>query len=296
MWFVDGKDAEFLDGAPAGSIDVARGLAGSGGRCRRSRRCSNGRPWASPWWTNRCGSSTPTRSSCRCTAWQHVTTSGARCSEVVPPAYAATVEPHVAEVLTTGAVHRDVETRADVGNATKQLLLNLFPLCDHDDEVIAAVIAVQDLTTSHEVAELEGLRLHAEWTDRLDRTQRAGGTGSWEIDLRTGRSRVVGQPLPHRRCHPLPEHPRRSSRARAPRRPRSGPSVLHRPHRAHTDTGRRVPAVHARRPSRRALRRSPSQSRTPPEPWSHCAVCASTAPLGEPPRPTRARPWCERTR
>ncbi|WP_346137114.1 PAS domain-containing protein, partial [Lentzea roselyniae] len=31
MWFVDGKAAEFLDSAPASTIDTARGLAGSGG-------------------------------------------------------------------------------------------------------------------------------------------------------------------------------------------------------------------------------------------------------------------------
>ncbi len=187
MWFVDGKTAEFLDGAPAGSIDVARGLAGSGRPLPEITAVVERAPvgfavvdermrflYANPEFVSMHGLATR----------EHV---GRTISEVVPPAYAATVEPHVAEVLTTGAVHRDVETRADIGNATKQLLLNLFPLCDPDDEVIAAVIAVQDLTTSHEVAELEGLRLHAEWTDRLDRTQRVGGTGSWERDLRTGR-------------------------------------------------------------------------------------------------------------
>ncbi|MFS8095700.1 SpoIIE family protein phosphatase [Lentzea alba] len=111
---------------------------------------------------------------------------GRTMNEVTPSVYATTVETRVAEVLSTGTVHRDVETRADIGEATKQLLLNLFPMCGNDDEVVAAVIAVQDVTGFHEVAELRGLRLHAEWTDRLDRTQRVGGTGSWEIDLRSG--------------------------------------------------------------------------------------------------------------
>ncbi|RAS65856.1 PAS domain S-box-containing protein [Lentzea atacamensis] len=187
MWFVDGKAAEFLDSAPAGTIDVARGLAGSGGSLLEITAVLERAPvgfavvdeqmrflYANPEFASVLDLATR----------DHV---GRTMNEVVPPAYAAAVESRVAEVLRTGAVHRDLETRADVGNTTKQLLLNLFPLCDHDNEVIAAVITVQDLTKSHEVVELEGLRLHAEWTDRLDRTQRAGGTGSWELDLRSGR-------------------------------------------------------------------------------------------------------------
>jgi sigma-B regulation protein RsbU (phosphoserine phosphatase) len=187
MWFVDGKDTRFLDGAPAGSIDLARGLAGSGRSLPEITAMIERAPvgfavvdermrllYANPEFVSMHGLA----------AGDYA---GRTMSEVVSPAYEAMVEPHVAEVLGAGAVHRDVETRADVGNTRKQLLFNLFPLCDHEDEVIAAVVAVQDLTRSHEVAELEGLRVQAEWTDRLDRTQRAGGTGSWEVDLRSGR-------------------------------------------------------------------------------------------------------------
>ncbi|SFR24763.1 PAS domain S-box-containing protein [Lentzea waywayandensis] len=187
MWFVDGKDAQFLDGAPVGSIDLARGLAGSGRSLPEITAVIERAPvgfavvdeqmrflYANPEFVSLHGLA----------ARDHV---GRTLSEVVSPAYEAAVERHVTEVLGAGAVHRDVETSAEVGNTRKQLLLNLFPLCDNEDEVIAAVIAVQDLTRSHEVAELEGLRVQAEWTDRLDRTQRAGGTGSWESDLRTGR-------------------------------------------------------------------------------------------------------------
>ncbi|WP_170067984.1 SpoIIE family protein phosphatase [Lentzea guizhouensis] len=111
---------------------------------------------------------------------------GRTVDELLPPGHLAAVKPGIAEVLRTGTVHRDVETRVQADNTTKHLLLNRFPLCDNDDEVVAAVVTVQDLTRTHASAELEGLRLQAWWTDRLDRAQQAGGTGSWELDLRGG--------------------------------------------------------------------------------------------------------------
>ncbi|MDX8031315.1 SpoIIE family protein phosphatase [Lentzea sp. BCCO 10_0856] len=184
---MDGKASKFLDGAPMGSIELARGLAGSGGSLPEITTVLERAPvgfavvgeqmqvlYVNPAFVSVHG--LPSR--------QLV---GRTISEIVPPAHATAVEPLIVDVLRTGAVHRDVETHGEAGDAAKHLLLNLFPLCGRDDEVVAAVIAVQDVTESHEVAELEGLRLHAEWTDRLDRAQRAGGTGSWEIDLRTGR-------------------------------------------------------------------------------------------------------------
>lgn len=187
MWSLNGKASTFLDGGPVSSIDLARGLAGSGGSLLEITTVLERAPvgfavvdeqmrflYANPAFVSMHG--LPAR--------DHV---GLIMNEVVAPTYSAAVEPRIAEVLSTGAVHRNVETRADVGNAIRHLMLNLFPLCDHEDRVIAAVITVQDLTRSHEAAELEGLRLHAEWTDRLDRAQRAGGAGSWEIDLRSGR-------------------------------------------------------------------------------------------------------------
>ncbi|MCX2946910.1 SpoIIE family protein phosphatase [Lentzea sp. NEAU-D7] len=185
---MDGKDAEILDAAQAGSIHIARGIAGSGGSLLDIAAVFERAPvgfavvdgqmrflYVNPAFLSVHGGPV---------TGDHV---GNLMHEVVPADFTATVDPLVAEVLTTGVVHRDIETRVEAGSAIKQLLLNLFPLCDSDDNVIAAVIAVQDVTRSHEVAELEGLRLHAEWTDRLDRAHRAGGTGSWEVDLRNGR-------------------------------------------------------------------------------------------------------------
>ncbi len=187
MWSVDGRAAELLDRAASGSIDVARGLAGSGGSLPEVMAVLERAPVGFAVVDDRLRFLYA--NSAFATVHGLVTRDcvGRTMDEVVPPAYTAAVRPRVAEVLRTGAVHRDVETRADVGDTTRHLLLNLFPLCDSDDVVIAAVLAAQDLTESHEVAELEGLRLHAEWTDRLDRAHRAGGTGSWEVDLRSGR-------------------------------------------------------------------------------------------------------------
>jgi PAS domain S-box-containing protein len=187
MWSVDGRAAEFLDRAPSGTIDVARGLAGSGGSLPEITTVLERAPVGFAVVDDRLRFlyANPAFATVHGLAPRDCI--GRTVDEVVPPAYTAAVRPRVVEVLTTGAVHRDVETRADVGDTTRHLLLNLFPLCDRDDVVIAAVLAVQDLTESHEVAELEGLRLHAEWTDRLDRAHRAGGTGSWEVDLRSGR-------------------------------------------------------------------------------------------------------------
>lgn len=186
MWFTDGKDSEFLDGAPAGNIDVARRLAGAGRTLPEITSVLERAPvgFAVVDKRMRFLYANPAFVSVYVATRDYV---GRTMDELLPRGYAATLKPGVVEVLSTGAVHRDVETRVDVDNAVKHLMLNLFPLCDHRDEVIAAVITVQDLTRAHEVAELEGLRLLAEWTDRLDRTQRAGGTGSWEVDLRTGR-------------------------------------------------------------------------------------------------------------
>lgn len=186
MWSVDGKASKFLDGAPAGSIELALGLAGSGGSLPEITAVLERAPVGFAvvdeqlrvLYVNPAFVAVHDLASRQCV--------GRTISEIVPAAHTARVEPLVVDVLGTGAVHRDVETHGDVGDAAKHLLLNLFPMCGPDDEVVAAVIAVQDVTESHEVAELEGLRLHAEWTDRLDRAQRAGGTGSWEIDLRTG--------------------------------------------------------------------------------------------------------------
>ncbi|RDI31637.1 SpoIIE family protein phosphatase [Lentzea flaviverrucosa] len=187
MWSVDGNASKFLDGAPVGSIELARGLAGSGGSLPEITSVLERAPvgfavvgeqmqvlYVNPAFVLVHGAASRQFA-------------GRTIGDIVPPAYRATVEPLVVDVLNTGAVHRDIETHDDAGDGTKHFQLTLFPLCDRDDQVVAAVVAVRDVTESHEVAELEGMRLHAEWTDRLDRAQRAGGTGSWEIDLRTGR-------------------------------------------------------------------------------------------------------------
>lgn len=186
MWFADEQDAKFLDGAPTGSIDLARGLAASGESLPKITAVLERAPVGFAVVDERMRFLYANQEFISVHGLAANGYMGRTMNEVASPVYARTVETRVASVLSNGTVHRDVETRADVGKVTKQLLLNLFPLCGNDDEVIAAVVAVQDVTASHEVAELEGLRLHAEWTDRLDRTQRAGGTGSWEIDLRGG--------------------------------------------------------------------------------------------------------------
>lgn len=186
MWSVDGKPSKFLDAAPMGSIELARDLASSGESLPEITAVLERAPvgfavvddqmrflYANPAFMSLHG-------------LESREYAGWTIHQIDAPVYLTTVEPLIVDVLNTGAVHRDVETHDDLSGASRHLLLNLFPLCGRDDEVVAAVVAVQDVTESHEVAELEGMRLHAEWTDRLDRTQRAGGTGSWEIDLRTG--------------------------------------------------------------------------------------------------------------
>lgn len=113
---------------------------------------------------------------------------GRTVDDLLSPSDLTAIKPGIVEVLRTGTVHRVVEILVEAVHTTRHLLLNGFPLCDDDNEVVAAVITVQDLTRAHDVAEVEGLRQQALWTDRLDRAaQRAGGTGSWELDLRTGR-------------------------------------------------------------------------------------------------------------
>jgi sigma-B regulation protein RsbU (phosphoserine phosphatase) len=186
MWFADGKDSEFLDGVPVGGIDVARRLAGAARTLPEITTVLERAPvgFAVVDKRMRFLYANPAFVSVHIAIRDHV---GRTMDELLPPGCVAALKPGVVEVLGTGAVHRDVETRVEVDSNVKHLMFNLFPLCDHRDEVIAAVITVQDLTRAHEVVKLEGLRLLAEWTDRLDRTQRVGGTGSWEVDLRAGR-------------------------------------------------------------------------------------------------------------
>ncbi|KOV85360.1 SpoIIE family protein phosphatase [Nocardia sp. NRRL S-836] len=158
MWFANGKESVFLDGSPVGFAVFDR----------RMRIL-----YANPAFATAHG----------LPPHDHT---GRTVEELLPAGHVAAVKAGIVEVLRTGTVHRDVKTRVHLDNATRHLLLNRFPLHDND-EVVAAVVTVQDLTSAHEIAELEGLRLQAVWTDQLDRAQRAGGTGSWELDLRSGR-------------------------------------------------------------------------------------------------------------
>jgi PAS domain S-box-containing protein len=155
MWFAHGRESDVLDHAPVGFAVFDRRM--------------------------RLLYANPAFASVHGLAPQDHT--GRTVDDLLPPSDLTAIKPGIDEVLRTGTVHRDVETRVEA----RHLLLNGFPLCDDDNEVVAAVITVQDLTRAHDVAAVEGLRQQALWTDRLDRAQRAGGTGSWELDLRGGR-------------------------------------------------------------------------------------------------------------
>ncbi|MBB5960687.1 PAS domain S-box-containing protein [Saccharothrix tamanrassetensis] len=115
---------------------------------------------------------------------------GRTMGELFAPGHVAPVEPGIREVVECGAVHRDAELRFDVDGLPRHFKVNRFPLRGSDGAVVAAAVMVQDVTEARLFTDLEsergGLRLRAEWAQRLEQAQRIGGVGSWELDLRDG--------------------------------------------------------------------------------------------------------------